>query len=262
MRRGVLVAVALLLASCAPAPSPAQSRDQPQTPREPVASPLTVDPSNPPAPAAAPSDSPHSTFPLGEALASARADFDCDGRPDQLEFYAVAGSAPDGLNRLARLTLATGAVRDLGLTGMDGISPLIGIADVNGDGCDDAIVTVGHGASTTWTTFVVYDGNELRRVEEEGKPVMFLFGGSVRHGNAIECRRTKDAPEIVARATSDYTSDFQWDTVEDVHHWSTKSHLVLWSTSRSVIAVSVRYAEPPDPARYWGLSCGDVRFPG
>jgi hypothetical protein len=107
----------------------------------------------------------------------------------------------------------------------------------------------------------VYDRGELRRVEENGKPVMFLFGGSVRHGNAIECRQVKDASEIVARGIYDAT-DFQWDAVEDVHHWSTRSQLVLWSTSRSVIAVSVRNAQPPDPARYWGLTCGNVKLAG
>ena len=260
MRRLVPVAVALLLASCAPAPSPDVTREQPQPASELAEpSPIVVSSSSPAA-IAAPSDQVHPAFPLGERLEGAQADFDCDGRADQLDFYPIAGSAPIGLNRLARLTLASGAVRDLALSGMEGVSPLIGIADVNGDGCDDAIVTLGHGASTTWTTFVVYDGNDLRQAEEEGKPVMFLFGGSVRHGNAIECRRTKDAPEIVVRAVSDYTTELQWDTVEDVHHWSTKSHLVLWSTSRSVIPVSVPYAMPPDTARYWGISCGAVKM--
>jgi hypothetical protein len=202
---------------------------------------------------------------LGGVVASAQGDFDCDGHPDHLQFFARVGAATGDPNMLARLVLATGAVSELALPTNDvndSSSPLIGTADVNGDGCDDAIVTVGHGASTTWTTFLVYDGTELRRVEEGGKPVMFLFGGSVRHGNAIECRRTKDAPEIVARAASDYTSDFQWDMVEDVHHWSTKSRLVLWSTSRSVIAVSARYAMPTDQDRYWGLSCGNVKLAG
>src|SRR5438034_87819 len=67
---------------------------------------------------------------------------------------------------------------------------------------------------------------------------------------------------ILARAVSDYTSDFQWDAVEDVHHWSTRSRLVLWSTSRSVIEVGVRYAMPADQERYWGLSCGSVKLAG
>src|SRR5438105_266840 len=66
----------------------------------------------------------------------------------------------------------------------------------------------------------------------------------------------------LARAVSDYTSDFQWDAVEDVHHWSTRSRLVLWSTSRSVIDVGVRYAMPADQERYWGLSCGSVKRAG
>ena len=219
-----------------------------------------------PTPTASPVVAPTASLsPVGQSLASAQADFDCDGRADRLTFYASVGAAPAGPNMVVRLVLATGAVHELVLPTNDASdqgSPLIGTADVNGDGCDDAIVTVGHGASTTWTTFLVYDGVELRRVEEEGKPVTFLFGGSVRHGNAIECRTRKDASEIVARAVSDYISDFEWDAVEDVHHWSTKSELVLWSTSRSVIAVSVRYAMPIDQDRYWGLSCGNVKLSG
>jgi len=198
------------------------------------------------------------------AVVSAQADFDCDGKVDRLQFFARLPGAPRDAIILARLTLATTAVHEttLGSNDVAEPNPLIGIADVNGDGCDDAIVTVGRGASTTWTSFLVYDDNDLRRVEEDGKPAMFLFGGSVRHGNAIECRTRKDATEIVARAVSDYTSDFQWDAVEDVHHWSTRSRLVLWSTSRSVIEVGVRYAMPADQEHYWGLSCGSVKLAG
>jgi hypothetical protein len=269
VRRLVLVAVALFLASCAAAvptaPSRHQADGQPEAAgnRDYGATPAATAPLAGPGPVSlAATEAPASSLPLGERAASAQADFDCDGRTDQLEFFRRSGVVPQEPNNLARLTLASGDIRELAVARSDDASPLIGIADINGDGCDDAIVTVGHGASTTWTSFLVYDAGELRRVEENGKPVMFLFGGSVRHGNAIECRRTKDAPEIVARAASDYTSDFQWDTFEDVHRWSTKSRLVLWSTSRSVIVVSVGYAAPPDASRYWGLSCGNVKFPG
>src|SRR2546430_11981200 len=80
MRRLVPVAVALLLASCAPAPSPDLSREQPQPASESAEpSPIVVSSSSPAA-IAAPSDQVHPTFPLGERLASAQADFDCDGR--------------------------------------------------------------------------------------------------------------------------------------------------------------------------------------
>ena len=208
-------------------------------------------------------------MPVGDRLASAQADFDCDGHSDLLEFFnAPRIGTYESLHagKLARLTLGVGVVRELAFDGMPfddpGRSPLVGVADVNGDGCDDAIVTVGRGASTTWTGFLVYADNELRQVEEDGKPAMFLFGGSIRHGNAIECRTRKDTTEIVARAVSDYTSDFQWDAVEDIHHWSSKSQLRLWSTTRSVIVVSVRDAMPTEQERYWGLSCGGVKLAG
>lgn len=272
MRRIVPIAVTLLLASCAaaaPAPT-ATTSVEPDGPSGSVAdAAVSPSPSTAAIRSAYPTATPRPSFVLDGVVGSARGDFDCDGRPDLLEFFnSPRPGTYASLNggKLARLTLSAGGVVELPFDGMPfddpGHSPLIGIADVNGDGCDDAIVTVGHGASTVWTSFLVYDGNELRLVEEEGRPVMFLFGGTVSHGNAIECRRTKDAPEIVARSASDFNSDFQWDAVEDVHHWSTRSRLVLWSTTRSVIAVNVRYAMPTDPERYWGLSCGNVKFAG
>lgn len=251
----------LLLASCAAAvtttATPGPSLDGPSSGVDGGAAPSAA--ASLPTPTeshvVAPSASPLS---VGESLASAQGDFDCDGKADRLQFFTRIAAAPGDANRVAQLTLATGAVRDLMLVASVDGAPLIGTADVNGDGCDDAIVTLDRGASTTQATFLVYDRGELRRVQEDGRPATFLFGGSVRHGNAIECRRTKDAAEIVARAASDYNSDFQWDAIEDVHRWATTSELVLWSTTPSVIRVSVRYALPPDENRYWGLSCGSL----
>jgi len=268
MRRLVPVVVALLLASCATAVT---TNPTPSPPIDPSATPEVAPslPSPTGSVVVAPSETPHAALLLTDRLGSARSDFDCDGLPDLLEFFNAPrpGSyVGREAGKLARLTRSWGAIVDLPFDGMPGDdpvrNPLIGVADVNGDGCDDAIIDVGHGASTTWTTFLVFDGNELRQVEEDGKPVTFLFGGSVRHGNAIECRRTKDAAEIVARAVSDYTSDFQWEEVEDVHHWSSKFQLVLWSTTQTVIAVSIRYAMPADQERYWGFSCGSVKLSG
>ena len=268
MRRLAPLAMILLLVSCATtaAPGPAQ---RPAV--DPGASPTEAGPSlatSLPTPAAPPSAAPVASLaPPGERLASAQADFDCDGNADLLEFFdAPRPGTYESVHagKLARLTLGLGAVRELAFDGMPfddpGRSPLVGIADVNGDGCDDAIVTVGRGASTTWTGFLVYAGNELRRVEEDGGPATFIFGGSVRHGNAIECRTRKDATEILTRGVSNYTSDFQWDMVEDIHRWASTSRLVLASTTRSVILVSVRFEMPPDASRYWGLSCGGLNL--
>jgi hypothetical protein len=268
VHRFIPVAVILLLASCAVAVVPAAT---PLNETAPVADPETPSPGpslSGPTPSAVVSPTPGAGA-VGPRLASARADFDCDEHPDLLEFFNAPrpGSyASVEAGKLARLTRSDGGVVDLAFDGMpadDPIgNPLIGIADVNGDGCDDAIVTVGHGASTVWTSFLVYADGALRRVEENGAPAMFLFAGSVRHGNSIECRRTKDAPEIVARGVSDYSSDYAWDLVEDVHHWYSPSQLVLWSRTRSVIAVNVAYAMPADQERYWGLSCGSVKLAG
>ncbi|HVD50543.1 MAG TPA: hypothetical protein VNB51_00755 [Candidatus Udaeobacter sp.] len=206
---------------------------------------------------------------LGSLLASARADFDCDGLPDLLEFF----NAPRPgtyvsleAGKLARLTRSSGAILELAFDGMPfddpGRNPLIGLADVNGDGCDDAIVNVGHGASTTFAAFLVFDGTSLAEVAENGSPAIFIYEGSVRHGSGIECRSTKGAPELVSRAVSDYTSDFQWDVVERVYRWPTASTLALYSTASSVIEVANAYEQPADFARYWGLTCGSVRTPG
>ena len=275
MMRVVWLAV-VLLASCttAPSASPDPYADHPRAvtfgdganmPRQsPTAEPPPTTASAIFRPTPVPTRDPLAV--VGDRLSVAAGDFDCDGRGDQLEFFKLSANTALALPTLARLTLATGDIHELALAGTpsdDAIrNPLIGIADVNADGCDDAIVSVGHGASTIWTSFLVYDGTGLRRVEEDGAPVTFLFGGSVRHGNAIECRRTKDAPEVVARGVSDYTSDYNWDLVEDVHRWSTKSRLVLWSHVASVIPVTTPFAMPPNSDRYWGLACGALKLGG
>jgi hypothetical protein len=204
-------------------------------------------------------------------LGSIQGDFDCDSKGDELRLYEVARRpgtpipAPEP-DKLARLLLATGATHEMRFEGVPqadgGGNPLLGTADINGDGCVDAILTVGRGASTVWTAFLVFDGARLREVDEAGKPAIFLFDGSVRHGDAIECRKTKDTAEIVARAISNYTSEYQWDLVERVYRWSGKTTLALFATNRSAIPVPTADAEPPEPGRYWGLSCGSVRFPG
>lgn len=259
MRQFLAIGVILLLESCTAATAPSGA----PTPGVDATENIAATPRPVPSQAAATAQAQLLTA-VGASLSSAQGDFDCDGRTDQLQFFAQPPGTPREALILARLTLATAAVRETTLGSNDVVepNPLIGVADVNGDGCDDAIVIVGRGASTTWTGFLVYDNDALRRVEEDGKPVTFLFGGSVRHGNAIECRTRKDAAEIVARAVSDYTSDSQWDAVEDVHHWSTKSRLVLSSTTRSVILASVPDAMPTDQARYWGLTCGNVKLSG
>jgi hypothetical protein len=209
-----------------------------------------------------------SSSPVGELLASVKADFDCDGIPDTLEFFNAPrpGSYTSlEAGKLARITRSWGGVVELPFDGMPGDdplrNPLIGVTDVNGDGCDDAIVNVGHGASTTLAAFLVFDGRRLAEVSENGEAAIFVYEGSVRHGSGIECRTTKGVPEIVSRAASDYTSDFQWDVVERVYRWPTQSTLALYSTARSVIRVANAYEQPADFARYWGLSCGSLRMP-
>ncbi len=258
--RVLAVLATALLSACATstAARPAPVRTTPA----PIAW-VAPEPAIAPAATIAPSSMPAAVTTVGQLLSATRADFDCDGRLDRLEFFdRVVGTAPADRPILARLTLATGAVHELALEGIPGSgSPLIGIADVNGDGCADAIVTLGRGASTTWTSFLVFDGRELRQVEENGKPTMFLFSGSVRHGDAIECRKTKDAAEIVSRSVSNYTSEYQWDLVERVYRWPTLSSIALFGMAKSVIRVAHADEEPPDVARYWGLSCGAVQIP-
>jgi hypothetical protein len=205
---------------------------------------------------------------VGARIAVVRADFDCDGLPDTLELFNAPrpGSYISlAAGKLARLTRSWGGVVELPFDGTPGDdparNPIIGVADVNGDGCDDLIVNVGHGASTTLAAFLVFDGTRLKEVAENGDAAIFVYEGSVRHGSGIECRTTKGVPEIVTRAVSDYTSDFQWDVVERVYRWPTQSTLSLYSTVKSVIRVATAYEQPPDFARYWGLSCGLLRTP-
>ena len=275
MRGLIAVALALLLTSCAAAvttrPTPEPPTEQPTgRPERESGPPFATAVPSPTGPAlVAATEAPRVGLPVGERLASAQSDFDCDGFPDLLEFFNAPrpGSYVSlEAGKLARLTRSSGAIVELSFDGMPfddpGRNPLIGLADVNGDGCDDAIVNVGHGASTTFAAFMVFDGSRLAEVAENGGPAIFIYEGSVRHGSAIECRTTKGLPEIVSRAVSDYTSDYQWDVVERVYRWPTRSTLTLYSTVKSVIEVAHAYEQPADFARYWGLTCGSLRTPG
>lgn len=259
-----LIALAVVLGACVPVavvPSPT-----PSPTAAPTATPTVTPTAIPTEASASPSPTPAPVL-----LGTVSADFDCDDKIDDLQFFEVSRGqgtpipAPDA-DKLARLVLASGATYELRFEGIPqadgGGNPLIGTADVNGDGCADAIITVGRGASTVWTAFLIFDGTRLLEADEAGKPAIFLFDGSIRHGDAIECRSTKDTAEVVARAISNYTSEYQWDVVERVYRWSGKTTIALFMTDRSVIPVATADAEPPEPGRYWGLSCGSVRFPG
>ena len=249
-----LAAIGLLLGACTSAV------DVPVT-NAPLRSTVAVETASPTAAPLAPAAT--------DALGQVRADFDCDGHLDLLEFFdAPRPGTYFGLHagKLARLTRSWGAIVELAFDGMPfdepARNPLIGIADVNGDGCDDAIVNVGHGASTTFAAFFVFDGARLAEVTEDGEPAVFIYEGSVRHGTGIECRTTRGAAEIVSRAVSDYTSDFDWDVVERVYRWPTLTALSLYSTATSVIRMSKAFEQPADFARYWGFTCGSLRTPG
>jgi hypothetical protein len=208
-----------------------------------------------------PSPMPAPTTKPSDLFARARGDFDCDGNSDDFALFVQKGpTASANVTWLARLTLATGPSYELTFVAIP--SPdqqIVGIADVNGDGCSDAVVDVGHGASTTWVEFFVFDGVDLREIREIDRP--FVFSGSVRHGDGIECRATDGNPEIVHRSVSNYTSDFQWDLFERVYRWTGKADLVLASTRTIVIPVVHAQDQPPDLWRYWGLSCGALRAP-
>jgi hypothetical protein len=272
MRQLIPLLVALVVASCAPAVSaPAPTANSSADPGDISTSLVTPSPSPIAIAVATPTATtrPKASPGPGGLVGSAQADLDCDGLPDLLEFF----NAPRPgtyvsleAGKLARLTRGSGAVVELPFDGMPyddpARDPLIGLADVNGDGCDDAIVNVGHGASTTLAAFMVFDGTSLAEVAENGVPAIFVYEGSVRHGSGIECRSTRGTPEIVSRAVSDYTSDFQWDVVERVYRWPTRSTLALYSTASSVIQVATAYEQPADFARYWGLVCGSLRTPG
>jgi hypothetical protein len=268
MRRLILLLVAIVLVSCAPAIStPAATAGSSAGPADASGPSVFASPS----PVASPGAAATRGAPPGPGVVvgSARADFDCDGLSDVLEFFndprpGTYASLNGG--KLARLTRSSGAIVELPFEGIPfddpRRNPVIGLADVNGDGCEDAIVNVDHGASTISAVFMVFDGTRLAMVAEDGSPAIFVYEGSVRHGSGIECRSTLGTPEIVSRAVSDYTSDFQWDVVERVYRWPTRSTVALYSTTPSVIHVATAHEQPADVARYWGLTCGSVRTPG
>lgn len=178
------------------------------------------------------------------------ADLDGDGAGDEIVFYLPGHEVHRVWPALWTVVLRTRTGIATTTTPYPPDGGLIAVANVKGDGRPVALVNIGHGASTIWVGVLAFDGTRLRMNVLEP---MLLFSGSVRHGDAIECRREYDRYELVHRQVSDYTADDQWDMVEHVYEWK-GADLSLVSVTKSVLAY--RGLQPTPAGRYWGLDCG------
>lgn len=182
------------------------------------------------------------------------ADFDCDARLDRLQLVHTGSPSSDTWR--ATLELANGATASIDVAGLPLTRLVFATPDIDLDGCADAALAIGNGASTTWVAFLTYHSGALREVTSGDPYGPFLVGGSVRHGDSIDCRRGPYGPELVWRSVSDYTSETSWDVVERVYRWPTPGTLALAYVVRGEIAVAHPYEQPADARRLWGFNCG------
>ena len=181
------------------------------------------------------------------------ADLDGDGTNDQIVFYLPGHEVNRVWPPLWTVVLRTSTRVATTTTTYPSEGPLIAVADVKGDGRPVALINIGHGASTTWVGVLAFDGTRLHMNVLDP---MLLVSGSVRHGDALECRQEYDRYELIHRQVSDYTADDQWDLVERVYEWK-GADLSLVSVTKSVLAY--RGLQPTPVGRYWGLDCGGTR---
>lgn len=154
-----------------------------------------------PSPTVAPTAVPATDQPCSEGLtgdpqlsATARADIDGDGAPDQITTYRIGPADSDPWRIRADTSAGTSYDSALDLSVVPGgvIRP-IGGADVDGDATTDEIFTVvGAGAAVLIVAVHTVVGCELAQATIGGAPVGFPIGGSVANIGGLQCLDTDD----------------------------------------------------------------------
>jgi hypothetical protein len=117
-------------------------------------------------------------------MEGASGDFDGDGNPDELLTYQVG---PDDWRVRVVFSDGGGADSSVG-DAMDFAPPRpIGGLDLDGDGSQEAFLTVGAGASTIQIGIFEVSACVATRVTANGVPAAFSVGASVGAGSGLVC---------------------------------------------------------------------------
>jgi hypothetical protein len=185
-------------------------------------------------------------------------DLDGDRRPDSLFSYAVLGAGGRATSWFLRAVLASGRASSLEVPQPSQLE-VLGMADVNGDGRQEALVQLDRGASTSFVGIYALDERQaLVPVTEEGDgPLRFGLNGSVTHGDGGGCAAGPDGkPRLVIRSV-ERTNEGPYDSVEKTYTWNgTTVHLV--GTQRGVIDAADGSDSSLRP--FYEFTCGSLRL--
>lgn len=170
--------------------SPSTTPSSPATTAPPPAA--TTSTTTAPACAAAP------PLPAGATdLTSVGADVDGDGVADLLSTYVVPAEA----RWHVRIEFGAGGSADATITDSGMVTPArpIGGHDVDGDGTDEAFVTVGSGASAVLVGLYDVAGCALTRVTVGPDPAVFPVGATVGNVSGLSCDGVGDLDRLFAQ---------------------------------------------------------------
>lgn len=111
-------------------------------------------------------------------------DFDGDGSADALQTYQAGAD-----DWRVRIVFADGGGADTAVAGSDDFAPPqpVGGFDVDGDGSDEAFLTVTSGASAVFIGLYSIADCVATRITERGVPAEFAVGGSVGSVAGLSC---------------------------------------------------------------------------
>jgi len=140
---------------------------------------------------------------------SVNADFDSDGLTDVLSTYVV----PSEARWHVRVDFGAGGSDDAAIVDSNMVASArpIGGHDVDGDGTDEAFVTVGSGASAMLVGLYDIAACGLTRVTIGTVPAVFPIGATVGNVSGLACNVVGDLDRLFAQqvATDDYEGGFE-----------------------------------------------------
>jgi hypothetical protein len=192
---------------------------------------------------------------------AAQGDLDGDGTADSVLSYAVVGPGGLASRWLLRAVLGSGEVSEVTLDRPYQFA-VLGTADVDGDGRQEAFTRVERGASTEFAgVFTLDDGGRLTRVAEEGRgPLQLAYSGSVTHGDGGTCATLPDgSPGIVVRSVErfDESQPYRWRETD--YEWLGNGAVRSAGTRQGTIDSPDGLDPRLEP--FFEFTCGGLRLP-
>jgi hypothetical protein len=193
--------------------------------------------------------------PQADNTSLAEGDLDGDGALDTIRSYTIGDPMLTGAWWL-QVSFGGGGTTALQVT--DDTTPISGVrpfdgADLNGNGDDEFFAKVGSGASVEILGLFDVIDCELRRVTVQGEPTRIPVGGSVQHGNGIECQ------DEDLNGANDWLILYTADRLDDTSEFAiTLVQYALADGELQLILADDYQADENDPGfavTYYGADC-------